>query len=226
MTSLPAVTSIYCGCNGVIVINYASRFEKVWKVAKRNNLTTEAASQALEIGVEIPLWLTLHALLWCSLQRKTLCVSFCWGKCCCWAGWQATTWPKPSVSRPGGPVSWLSREGWKSKEEPVCPSHFVRVWPKVCHSCPRPLRTDTSMSQRSVLPCKNKATSVFSCAVISCNMASISGRSLPLSSSAHASLLAKFARNRAIPSAYVSWRNMLLPLSPPSDLNPNINLFL
>lgn len=102
-----------------------------------------------------------------------------------------------SQGQEGQSHGWAA--GWKSKEEPKRPSHFVSVWSTECHSCPRPLRTDASTPQHSVLPWKPRGMSVFPCAVISCNMVSIGGgiqRSAPLCVQPS---LTKVARNRAVP---------------------------
>lgn len=69
---------------------------------------------------EVPLWLTLHAFVWCSLRCIAPCVSSCSGTGCRWAEWQATTRPSTSVWRPGGPLSWLSW-GWKDERNSNVP---------------------------------------------------------------------------------------------------------
>lgn len=42
--------------------------------------------------------------------------------------------------------------GLQRQEEPRCPSHFVRVSPSQCHSCPRPLLTPSMSQQLSFCP--------------------------------------------------------------------------
>lgn len=106
----------------------------------------------------------------------------------------------------------LELERW---EESKCSSHCVSAWPKECHSRPCPLlaRPCPSSSLHSA-----PVTSALSCS-LSSNMVNISclapvHRHPP---SCVCSLLCH-------PCDYVSWH--MLHDCPPSDLKPNINLFL
>lgn len=104
--------------------------------SNRKYINISGIASAAYVIREIPLWLTLRALVWCSLQRTAPCVSSSSGNGCCWAGWQATTRPSTWVLRPGGPPSWLC---WSGKRNPDVPLRCVSVQPRESHSRPCPL---------------------------------------------------------------------------------------